>query len=97
VLITYLPQNIDSHKLAHDFLDLLTEAGWKVELEDPPTPYTLEWDDVQIGVSDLSNPTDGAQVLLDALIAVGVKTPGNLVRCGVALPTRYCLMVGTGC
>lgn len=96
VVITYLAVNIVSHKLAHDFLDVLMEAGWKVDLEDPPTSYTLEWDNVQVGVCDVSHPSSGAQLLLEALIAVGIRTPGRLVRGLVARPERYCLMAGTG-
>lgn len=93
VHISHMPKNLNSHRLAWDFYDVLRQPGWQV---DEPCPMKLSSDEVQVGVADCANPPQCAQLLHDALSAVGVRTPGRLVRCHRASPDRCCLIVGTG-
>jgi hypothetical protein len=87
-----MPNNLNSHKLAWDFYDVLLQSGWPV---DEPCPVDLlSSDEVQVGVVDCSSPPQCGQSLQDALVAVGVGTPGHLVRGQGASLDRCCLMVG---
>ena len=93
VQITHMPKNLTSYKLAWDFYDLLLQPSWQVE---KPCPMKLlSSDEVQVGVADCANPPRSAQLLHDALTAVGVRTPGHLVRGNGASLDRCCLIVGT--
>jgi hypothetical protein len=94
VHITHMPKNLNSHKLAWDFYDVLLQSGGQV---DEPCPMELlSSDEVQVGVADCASPPQCAQLLHDALTAVGVRTPGHLVIGYGASPDRCCLIVGTG-
>lgn len=93
VHITHMPSNLTSHKLAWDLYDVLLQSAWQV---DEPCPVDLlSSDEVQVGVADCENPPQCAQLLHDALMAVGVGTPGQLVRGRGASLDRFCLIVGT--
>jgi hypothetical protein len=94
VHITHMPKNLTSHKLAWDFYDLLLQPSWQVE--EPCPMKLLSSDEVQVGVADCANPPRSAQLLHDAFTAVGVRTPGYLVRGHGVSVDRCCLMVGTG-
>jgi hypothetical protein len=96
VLITYISANHHSNMLALDFFDVLTEAGWRAEVEQPPTSYHLPWNNVKVGVRDCSDPNRGARLLLDALLEAGIETTGGLVGWRGDMENCYCLMEGSG-
>jgi hypothetical protein len=94
VHITHMPSNLNSHKAAWDFYDVLLQSGWQV---DEPCPMDLlSSDEVQVGVADCASPPQCAQLLHDGLVEVGVGTPGRLVKGYGASLDRCCLIVGNG-
>ncbi len=95
VVITYVRNNLNSHKLAYDFYDVLQESGWPVE---EPCPLDMVGsEEVQVAVSDYSTPPKGALLLLAVFPAAGIRTKADLVRGRLARPGGCVLMVGTGC
>jgi hypothetical protein len=94
VEIVHMLQDLNSHKLAYDLYGVLLAAGWPAG--EPYPMDLLACDDVQVGVADYLNPPQGALVLLAALMAVGIRTPSDLVRSHTAAKGGCCLMVGSG-
>lgn len=92
VEIVHMPQDLNSHKLAHDLYYVLQAAGWPAA--EPNPMDALACDDIQVGVANCLNPPQGALVLLCALMAVGIRTHRDLVRGRTAAKDGCCLMVG---
>ena len=90
VLITYLPEEVSSHQLAHNLLDVLKRAGWEVQFEDPPTNYTLPFTGLSVGVSDACNPTQGARLLLDILLGAGISVTPTIPLTNVGISRSGC-------
>ena len=67
MLVSYVPTNLNSQKLAHDLLEVLRKAGWNNVTGEDANRYTIPPTGLSVGVRDVSNAPPEADLFLRSL------------------------------
>lgn len=89
--VTFMGADIRAPSYAYELADVLQEAGWEVSGLPAAVDYSPALS-VMVGVDDPRSPNPCAQLLVDVLTAVGIKT--RLVQASNTAPSHCCLIVG---
>lgn len=91
LLVTCESEDADALSYANDLSQALREGGW--EVSGPfVSPVCVPKRAVFVGVDDLTSPHPSARLLLDVLVAVGIKV--KVMKATNVGPGGCCLMVG---
>lgn len=91
LLVTCENEDSDALSYANDLSQALREGGW--EVSGPcASPLCIPTREVFLGVDDLASPHPSARLLLDVLVAVGIKV--KVVKETNLGPGDCCLVVG---
>jgi hypothetical protein len=87
--VMFVGEEVQGETDVHELAEVLREGGWQVSGPAPPASQSMP--SVFVGVDDLRRPNPCARLLVDVLIAVGIRT--KLVQMTQAGPAHCCLVI----